>query len=441
MNKITKTAATLALSMGLAFSFWISGYAATPDADFLDVSHHNAEVGLPLSFYQTLKQGNINAVVIKVSEGEYYVDPASSVNVANAKQAGMIVHAYHFARYTSNDSAKKEAQWFDKKLKLVGFDKSKDGYVVVDVEASNLSSNQSALTEYTNSFLKEMKDLGYSKVDLYSGSYYYNSRLQPKGLVVDKPWLAAYPSNPIKGQPTAKFTNGLGAWQWTSSWAGMAGYGRFDASEDYAGKYTNLTKSSTPDGQVKQIGSLSLVDWMKANNMDASIANREKLAESYGIVGYSGTAAQNLALLSKLQSGVKPAKTNIENSKLTTSPTKEKSSAKLAPPNIPSKSSTYTVRPGESLSSIAKRFGTTVNALATVNGIKNVNLIRTGQILKLSGSAKTIISQASVYRKVLPGETVSVLAKRYGSSATQIKTWNKLDNKYTIYVGKTIRVR
>lgn len=49
----------------------------------------------------------------------------ASVNIANARQAGMIVNAYHFARYTSNFEAKKEAIWFDKKLQLVGFDKKK----------------------------------------------------------------------------------------------------------------------------------------------------------------------------------------------------------------------------------------------------------------------------------------------------------------------------
>ncbi len=441
MKKFNKTIGALVLSVGLAFSIAPNVLAQQPNADFLDVSHHNAEQGLPLSFYQTIKAGNVNAVVIKVSEGTYYVDPASSVNVANAKQAGMIVHAYHFARFTSNDSAKSEAQWFDKKLQLVGFNKKTDGYVVVDVEATNLSSNPSSLTDYTNTFIDEMKSLGYSKVDLYSGSSYYNSRLQPSKLPAN-PWIAAYPSNPQAGQPTAKFTNGQGAWQWTSLWSGMSGYGRFDASEDYAGKYTNLVKSATPAGEVKQIGNLSLVDWMKANNFDSSFSNRAKLAEGYGIVGYSGTAAQNLALLSKLQSGVKPAKVNIDNSKLTARPAKEQSSVKPAPsPVAPTKASTYTVRPGESLSSIAKRFGTTVNALATVNGIRNVNIIRTGQVLKMSGPAKAVITQAIAYHKVSTGETVSVLAKRYGSTAAQIKEWNKLDSRYTIYAGKTIRVR
>ncbi len=44
---------------------------------------------------------------------------------------------------------------------------------------------------------------------------------------------------------------------------------------------------------------------------------------------------------------------------------------------------TYTVVRGDTLSRIARRFGTTVDALASLNGIKNKNLIRVGQVLKI----------------------------------------------------------
>ncbi|MEK5340504.1 GH25 family lysozyme [Weizmannia sp. FSL W8-1119] len=125
MNRLSKTIGALTLSAGLAFSFGSVSHATAPSVDFIDVSHHNSELGLPLSFYQTMKAGGINAVVVKVSDGQSYVDPAASVNIANAKQAGMAVHAYHYARFKSTVQAKAEAKWFDKKLKLVGFDKKK----------------------------------------------------------------------------------------------------------------------------------------------------------------------------------------------------------------------------------------------------------------------------------------------------------------------------
>ena len=221
MNNIFKTASILFFSIFLTLTYGFTAFAQKPEVDFIDVSHYNKETGLPLAFYQTIKNSGVKGVAVKVSEGYYYMDPAASVNITNAKQAGMVVSAYHFARFTSNNSAKQEAQWFDKKLQVVGFSKSTDGYVVVDVEAANLPGNAAKLTEYTNTFISEMKRLGYKKVDIYSGSNFYNTRLSPQTVSINNPWLASYPANPLKGQPTANFSNGLGAWQWAVRITGL----------------------------------------------------------------------------------------------------------------------------------------------------------------------------------------------------------------------------
>lgn len=56
---------------------------------------------------------------------------------------------------------------------------------------------------------------------------------------------------------------------------------------------------------------------------------------------------------------------------------------------------TYTVKKGDTLSKIAKANGTTVDALAKLNNITNVNLIYVGQVLKLSGTADTVATNTS----------------------------------------------
>ena len=69
---------------------------------------------------------------------------------------------------------------------------------------------------------------------------------------------------------------------------------------------------ATPSAPAVQpaTGGGSVVDWLNARKRDSSYAARARLAAQYGIKGYSGTAAQNTALLAKLKAGgpaVKPA--------------------------------------------------------------------------------------------------------------------------------------
>ena len=45
------------------------------------------------------------------------------------------------------------------------------------------------------------------------------------------------------------------------------------------------------------------------------------------------------------------------------------------------------------------------------------------------------------YHKVVSGNTVSGLAKEYGSTIEDIKKWNDLDDKYLIKVGQVLRVK
>jgi LysM repeat protein len=67
-------------------------------------------------------------------------------------------------------------------------------------------------------------------------------------------------------------------------------------------------------------------------------------------------------------------------------PTSVASSAAAAPapaPVAPPEPTTYRVASGDSLWGIARKFGVSASALATLNGISNANLIRIGQLLQI----------------------------------------------------------
>lgn len=103
----------------------------------------------------------------------------------------------------------------------------------------------------------------------------------------------------------------------------------------------------------------------------------------------------------------------------------------------------HIVKPGDTLSGIAADHGVTLDYLVKLNSIQNPSLIYPGQRIKLQGTVPTSKPAASkpVYHKVVTGDTVSELAKHYGSTIAQIKAWNNLDKNYTIYSGKQIRVK
>lgn len=56
-------------------------------------------------------------------------------------------------------------------------------------------------------------------------------------------------------------------------------------------------------------------------------------------------------------------------------------------PSLPESSGTYTIQKGDTLSSIARKYGTTYQKLAELNGIQDPSKIYVGQVLKVTGSS------------------------------------------------------
>lgn len=96
---------------------------------------------------------------------------------------------------------------------------------------------------------------------------------------------------------------------------------------------------------------------------------------------------------------------------------------------------TYTVQSGDTLSSIADKFGTTYQVLAAINGIGDPNQIWPGQVLKVTGTA----SQESTYY-VQAGDTLSAIANKFGTTVSNLVSLNHISNPNVIYVGQKIYV-
>lgn len=101
----------------------------------------------------------------------------------------------------------------------------------------------------------------------------------------------------------------------------------------------------------------------------------------------------------------------------------------------------YVVQPGDTLSAIARRYGTTVTAIANANGLSNPNHIYVGQRLYIpSGGAvdPTPWPVDSTYYIVKAGDTLSGLARRFNTTVQAIAQVNGLANVSYIWVGQKL---
>ena len=87
------------------------------------------------------------------------------------------------------------------------------------------------------------------------------------------------------------------------------------------------------------------------------------------------------------------------------------------------------------MSHIAKKYGTSVSVLASLNGIANPNIIHVGQVLRVDGTHK------QTYYTIKSGDTLSGIAKRFGTSVQALQQLNGIINANVIYAGQKIRVK
>lgn len=102
----------------------------------------------------------------------------------------------------------------------------------------------------------------------------------------------------------------------------------------------------------------------------------------------------------------------------------------------------YTVQRGDTLYSIARRYGTTAKAIANANGIANINYIRVGQRLYIPGysTGGTPWPVDSTHYVVKAGDSLSVLARRFNTTVQAIARANGISNTSHIRVGQRLIV-
>ena len=105
---------------------------------------------------------------------------------------------------------------------------------------------------------------------------------------------------------------------------------------------------------------------------------------------------------------------------------------------------------GETLTGIARRYGSTISAIAAANGIANPSYLRTGQRLTIPGTATpaapkkpkpgAVPATAAATHVVASGETLTGIARRYGSSIAAIVKANGIADPSFLRVGQRLSI-
>lgn len=164
----------------------------------LDISHHQS---LALNLAQCRRDG-IEFVFLKSSEGASFVDSAFRGNLVEARNAGLLVGAYHYVR--SNASAAAQVANVRQVVPL-------DVPVIPDVEAN------SGGVPLVREFVDRLRAAGYTVPISYIPRWYWQQLGSPSLAGLPPLWSSRYPDNAI----------GLLADEWTrvpaSYWGGYGG--------------------------------------------------------------------------------------------------------------------------------------------------------------------------------------------------------------------------
>ena len=263
-------------------------------------------------------------IVMKATEGKTYDDPNMASHAQNALANGQLIGFYHYAR-PENNSAEDEAEHFLRVVKpYIG-----KAVLALDYEGTAL--------KYGAEWALKWLDAVYQKTGVRPLIYLQGSQVKNYKSVMEKNyglWVAHWGVD----SPTIAPWSFYAMWQYRGNPLDLD---LFNGDKEAWKAYANPAK-----GQATPTPQKSIDDYAKEV-----------------IQGKWGNGAEREKALGSLYDAVQARVNEIL--------------------GIGKEPDTYTVKSGDTLTSIAAKYGTSVAALVRLNKIKNKNLIYVGQVLKV----------------------------------------------------------
>lgn len=328
--------------------------------------------------WQKVKGAGVQFAMLRAGYGRNNLDTKFHRNAQGAATAGIPVGLYWFSYALNVEMARKEAQYaveLAKKYKItwpIAYDLE---YDTVSYAAKNgITITKSLATQMAIAFCEEIKHLGYIPM-VYTNLDYLNRYFDRSQLPYDL-WYAQYAS-------TASVTD-KEIWQYSSKGSVPGISGNVDMNHGYK-DYGNggdskpdltPTPSPAPSGTTLDLA-VAVMQGKYGAGQDRKNALGTRYQEVQDFINHIAGASTDTLVEEVMQGKYGNGKTReiVLGGKY-----------KAVQDKINGKGSGavyYTVKSGDTLSSIAAKYGTTYQKIAQMNGIANPNRIYVGQKIRV----------------------------------------------------------
>lgn len=336
----------------IIISFFFAGVclAFEPSSDEIyngiDVSQWQGNID-----FKKVKEDAIEIVYIKASQGNDYIDPYFERNYKNAKENGLKIGVYHFITARSIEEAKDEADFFASVIS----NKKIDCKLAMDFEIFDRLTRRE-INEISKVFLERVEEKTNKEMVIYSDASNARNTFEEELAKKYPIWIAEY---------GVREPSDNGKW---NTWIGF--------------QYADNGRISGIRGYV-----------------DKDYYTKDILLSNATII----------------------AKNSHRNNRDRTRRIK--------------------VRRGDTLAKLAIKYKTTIDEIVELNKIRNRNLIYIGEILKIPYSTHENKGETNhLIYTIKRGDTLSKIAKKFKVSIKEIVRLNHIKNANLIYAGETIRI-
>jgi lysozyme len=371
----------------------VSAISADTDEVFsgIDVSVYQGDID-----FEQVKNSGIEVVYIRAGYGFSVTDPKFEENYTNATKAGLKCGAYYFVTARNTEQAYLQATRFAELISGKTF----AARPAMDFEEFG-SLGKNGINIVGLAFMQKLRELTGIVPILYTDAY-NASETWDWNFAQFPLWVADYSAE--EPYVTSNIWQSYAGFQYSDRGEIPGIYGNVDLDRFTSSVFLNganeVTPTKSPDAiryTVKRGDTL----WGIAKKFGVTVS---------AVVNANNIRNPNLIYVGEVF--IIPHMTSAESFGYTL----------------------YTVRRGDTLWGISRNFGTSINSIVTLNGIENPNLIYAGEVFKIPSAR----SEQTVIYTVKRGDTLWGISRKFGTTVENLVKLNSVKNPNLIYVGEKL---